>query len=200
MKYRSPPIGIVGGPTFPSTQHFGTMRGAPAGFQSQETINTSIRQAPNPPVSRPTVAPPRPPNIKPPPPPIRSVSNTNLTTLPLSVPSNVTSANSFGSATNVSTLKDQFSSIKQQNNGANSVNNVSTLSTTNNGSNNSSNDGSTNNLSSLSKERNMNGVAPPLPPHRTCPAPPPPLRQTSIVIDVLFFFCVLLHNTLFNFN
>lgn len=44
--------------------------------------------------------------------------------------------------------------------------------------------GSANNLT-LSKDQSpnisSNNVAPPLPPHRTCPAPPPPIRQTSIV-------------------
>lgn len=48
--------------------------------------------------------------------------------------------------------------------------------------------GSANNLT-LSKDQSpnisSNNVAPPLPPHRTCPAPPPPIRQTSIVRIIL---------------
>lgn len=179
---------------FPSTQPFGTLRGAPAAFQSQDTIH---RQAPNPPISRPTVAPPRPPNIVPPPPPVRSISNTNLTTLPLSVAPQQN--HNFGSATNVSTLKEQFT-IEPQIGVANSVNNVSMLYNSNstfskasnatssttelthsaNSFNDNNNSISSNHLS-LSKERNGIGSAPPLPPHRTCPTPPPPIRQTSIV-------------------
>ncbi|XP_031640172.1 verprolin isoform X2 [Contarinia nasturtii] len=187
---RSPPISVAGS-TFPATQQFGTIRGIPTAFQSQESV--SIRPAPT--ISRPTVAPPRPPIEaklaaaatkeqsprsvppekrsqgrckSPPPPPIRSISNTNLPTLPLSIPpsamspnlSNISnsSTNNFGgSASNVSTL----------------INNV--MLTTNTG--------SANNLS-VTKDRSpntsMNSIAPPLPPHRTCPAPPPPIRQTSI--------------------
>lgn len=55
---RSPPI-TAPGPTFPTTQQqFGTIRGTPMAFKSQDAIHVaSIRQAP----SRPTVAPPRPP-------------------------------------------------------------------------------------------------------------------------------------------
>lgn len=188
---RSPPISTANGPIFPNAQHFGTMRGAPQQFQSQDSINTTTRQAPNPPISRPTVAPPRPPNIKPPPPPIRSISNTNLTTLPLSLPP---SSAGFGSATNVSSLKDQFAN-KTQIGAANSANNVSTLhnniSSSNqsiaakpstvsvNNFNNTKNSNGSNNSLPNSKEVSPNGSAPPLPPHRTCPAPPPPMRQAS---------------------
>lgn len=53
---RSPPISVANS-NFPATQHFGTIRGAPAAFQSQESV--SMRPAPT--ISRPTVAPPRPP-------------------------------------------------------------------------------------------------------------------------------------------
>lgn len=191
---------MANGPVFPSTQHFGTLRGAPPAFQSQDTINsTSIRQAPNPPISRPTVAPPRPPNIVPPPPPIRSISNTNLTTLPLSVaPSNYPT--NFGSATNVSTLREQYT-LDQQIGVTNSVNNVSTLHKSNTTLSSTSNQTSAssteltnnyndNNHLSVSKERSPNGSAPPLPPHRTCPTPPPPVRQTSIVrkFILIYFF------------
>lgn len=161
------------------------MRGAPPSFQSQDAINTSIRQQPSVPISRPTVAPPRPPNMKPPPPPIRSISNTNLTTLPLSMPASVANANNFGSASNVSTLKEQFSSIKTQSDVTSSANNVSSLvssTSTLNSSNASANHTNITLSPASSKDRNVNGtIAPPLPPHRTCPAPPPPIRQTSIV-------------------
>lgn len=53
----------MAGQTFPAAQHFGTIRGAPAAFQSQDAINSvsnSMRPAPAI-ISRPTVAPPRPP-------------------------------------------------------------------------------------------------------------------------------------------
>lgn len=169
---RSPSI-AVGGPVFPSAQQFGTIRNVPAAFQSHEAINgPGLRQAPTPTINRPTVAPPRPPNIKPPPPPIRSVSNTNLTTLPFSVAPSAANTNNYGSASNVSTLKDQFS-IKAQLAAPSSVNNVSMVAQ-------SDNSVSAGNLSA-SKERSVNGAAPPLPPHRAFPAPPPPVRQTSIV-------------------
>lgn len=204
--HRSPPISLPGGPVFPSSQHFGTMRGPPQMFQSQDAINsTTSRQPPIPTINRPTVAPPRPPNNKPPPPPIRSVSNTNLTTLPLSVaPSSVSAGanTSFGSASNVSTLKEQYA-VKSPIGAANSVNNVSTLHNSNSNSNStnntsaavaannyvsssSSSHGSSSNIAPA-KERSPNGNAPPLPPHRTCPAPPPPMRQTSNVSSLFGF-------------
>ncbi|KAJ6648050.1 hypothetical protein Bhyg_03275, partial [Pseudolycoriella hygida] len=160
---RSPPV-TSGGPIFPTAQHFGTMRGAPQQFQSQDAINQS----------RPTVAPPRPPNMKPPPPPtpIRSVSNTNLTNLPLSLPPNaVNNSSNFGSASNVSSGSN-VSTLKKQIKhpiGSSSVNDVSSMhNTTNN------NSISNNNLGTQNEKS-----APPLPPHRTCPAPPPPVRQNS---------------------
>lgn len=56
----------MAGQTFPAAQHFGTIRGAPAAFQSQDAINSvsnSMRPAPAI-ISRPTVAPPRPPIIE----------------------------------------------------------------------------------------------------------------------------------------
>ncbi|XP_055316855.1 WAS/WASL-interacting protein family member 2 isoform X2 [Sitodiplosis mosellana] len=189
---RSPPISVAGS-TFP--QQFGTIRGVPAAFQSQDAINSvSLRPAPT--INRPTVAPPRPPieaksaavrekeqaprtgppesrsqgrTKSPPPPPKRSVSNTNLPALPLSVASSALSPNlnsisnsaaiNFGgSASNVSTL----------------MNNITQTANT----------GSANNLS-VAKDRSpntsSNSIAPPPPPpHRNCPAPPPPIRQTSI--------------------
>lgn len=52
---RSPPISVAGS-TFP--QQFGTIRGIPAGFQ--DAMN-SVSMRPAPTISRPTVAPPRPP-------------------------------------------------------------------------------------------------------------------------------------------
>lgn len=48
----------MAGSTFP--QQFGTIRGVPAAFQSQDAIN-SVSMRPAPTISRPTVAPPRPP-------------------------------------------------------------------------------------------------------------------------------------------
>lgn len=114
---------------------------------------------------RPTVAPPpRPPPNKPPPPPLRSVSNQNLPQMPLSTPTTNT-LNSAASANNVSVLKEQLR--HQIGNGA------------------AIGGGSTPNVE---KVTNGNGVAPPLPPHRTCPAPPPPnaSRQASNVSFVDF--------------
>ncbi|XP_037051852.1 WAS/WASL-interacting protein family member 2 isoform X3 [Bradysia coprophila] len=164
---RSPPVTTSGGPVFPTTQHFGTMRGAPQQFQSQDSIN---RPAPTAPIGRPTVAPPRPPNIKPPPPPtpIRSISNTNLTNLPLSLPPNAVNSNSnFGSATNVSSNASTLKKQMKHQVGSSSVNDVSSM-------HNTANSISNNNLGMQSEKS-----APPLPPHRTCPAPPPPVRQNS---------------------
>ncbi len=42
---RSPPV-ATGGPVFPTAQHFGTMRGAPQQFQSQDAINRPAPTAP----------------------------------------------------------------------------------------------------------------------------------------------------------
>lgn len=100
----------------PSVQHFGTTRGPPQMFQSQDSLNSTVtRQAPILPISRPTVAPPRPPNIKP------LVNNTH---------NNDINSYSYGMNT--------------------------------------------------SRDRNINVNPPPLPPHRTCPAlPPPPQGQTN---------------------
>lgn len=134
---------------------------------------------------RPTVAPPRPPNIKPPPPPtpIRSISNQNLTNLPLSLPPNAVNSNSnFGSASNVSTVSNVSTLKKQMKHqvGSGSVNDVSTMHNTSNSNSVSNNVASNNNLG-MQNEKS----APPLPPHRTCPAPPPPIRQNS---NVSIFF------------
>uniref|UniRef100_W8AVG8 Uncharacterized protein n=1 Tax=Ceratitis capitata TaxID=7213 RepID=W8AVG8_CERCA len=99
---RSPPIAAPGAPVFPTQQHFGTMRTPLAQLcQSQEAINSSaMRPAPNPPIGRPTVAPPKPPTVKPPPPPTpaRSVSNSNLNSLlgqNASITSNTSTAASY---------------------------------------------------------------------------------------------------------
>lgn len=123
--------------------------------------------------------PPRPPPTKPPPPPLRSVSNTNLTNLPLTLPASTNINNNqenqnFGSIKNVQAFKEQ---LKSQMTG--SVNNVSNLNTSNS-SNSSSNSISVGNLTTVGKT-NGNAPAPPLPPHRTCPAPPPIMRQASNV-------------------
>lgn len=129
------------------------------------------------------MAPPRPPNIKPPPPPtpIRSISNTNLTNLPLSLPPNAVNSNTnFGSASNVSSGSN-VSTLKKQikhHIGSGSVNDVSSMHNTSN-----SNSISNNNLGMQSEKS-----APPLPPHRTCPAPPPPVRQNSNVSDFYYNF------------
>lgn len=164
---KSPPIApAAGANTFPDTPPFATMRGAPTQlFQSNDSINSTVmRTAPSAPISRPTVAPPRPPNIKPPPPPLRSLSNTNLTSLPLSVaPSSAGASTTFGSASNVFTLKEQFGT-------AVSVGNLSSTSTTT---------ASNNNLTAAKDRSPSHEVAPPLPPHRNSPAPPPPVRQSS---------------------
>lgn len=120
------------------------------------------------------MAPPRPPTVKPPPPPtpVRSVSNTNLSNLPLSTaPSN----------NNVNQLKDQ---LKNQIVTGGSVNNVSTLHMQQ--TNTMSNAKST---TTLSRDKTSpTSTGPPLPPHRTCPAPPPPMRQSSTVSSFWLFF------------
>lgn len=156
---RSPKSPPIAAPAFSDA----TMRAMPAQLmQSQDLINaTGMRSTANAPViSRPTVAPPRPPTIKPPPPPLRSLSNTNLTSLPLSVaPTSSGVCTTFGSASNVSTLKEQY------NIGASPLVNASAASSSN---------------LTLTKERSPSSeIAPPLPPHRMSPAPPPPLRQSS---------------------
>lgn len=105
--------------------------------------------------------PPRPPPNKPPPPPLRSVSNQNLPQMPLSTPTTNT-LNSAASANNVSVLKEQ---LKDR------IGNGSAI----------SGGGSTPNVEKVSSSNGS--VPPPLPPHRTCPAPPPPnaSRQASNV-------------------
>ncbi|XP_055705151.1 WAS/WASL-interacting protein family member 1 isoform X9 [Phlebotomus papatasi] len=160
---RSPPVtpSNLGGPVFPTGSHFGTLRGTQNLFQSQESIHVNGR-----PSGRPTVAPPpRPPASRPPPPPIRSVSNTNLSNLPpnsLSTPISDPQANS-SSLNNVSALKEQ---LKNQ---------IPTQSGT-----------VTTRPSETKVVCAVNGnVAPPLPPHRTCPAPPPPVtRQVNNASNV----------------
>lgn len=133
---------------------------------------------------RPTVAPPRPPSIKPPPPPTpnRSISNTNLSNLPLSLPPSATSTNNgtqFGSVSNISSALAKQQHRHQISTG--SVNDVSSMHNSNISNTSSSSNtliGSSNSLSIAAAviDRSPNGVAPPpLPPHRTCPAPPPPL-------------------------
>ncbi|XP_055705145.1 WAS/WASL-interacting protein family member 1 isoform X3 [Phlebotomus papatasi] len=159
----SPPVtpSNLGGPVFPTGSHFGTLRGTQNLFQSQESIHVNGR-----PSGRPTVAPPpRPPASRPPPPPIRSVSNTNLSNLPpnsLSTPISDPQANS-SSLNNVSALKEQ---LKNQ---------IPTQSGT-----------VTTRPSETKVVCAVNGnVAPPLPPHRTCPAPPPPVtRQVNNASNV----------------
>ncbi|GAB0096113.1 hypothetical protein DMENIID0001_115820 [Sergentomyia squamirostris] len=165
----SPPVtpSHLGGPVFPSSaNHFGTMRGTQQLFQSQESIHVNGR-----PSGRPTVAPPpRPPASRPPPPPIRSVSNTNLSNLPpgsLSMPTVDTSSSSLN---NVSVLKEQLRNQIPVAPGSPS---------------------STSSAVSVMRPENkvlaVNGgsVAPPLPPHRTCPAPPPPVtRQVNNASNV----------------
>lgn len=158
---RSPPVTAPGGGiVFPSANHFGTMRGPPQIFQSSESINGNRQQ-----LSRPTVAPPRPPPTKPPPPPTRSISNTNLTNIPLSTPPSVSGGSSSNStlAVNNNVNNNNFGSMK--NLIESSKNNVT---------------GSFNNINSNQVNSNGN-IAPPLPPHRTCPAPPTVSRQASNV-------------------
>lgn len=167
---RSPPV-APSGPNFPN--HFGTLRGPPSSFQSSESI---ARQ--NNPIGRPAAPPPKPPVMKPPPPPpIRSVSNTNLSHLPMSLAPEEPATANFGSANNVASLADELKSKLNNSSGGGSVNNVATLASTT-----SSNSivSSTGSSSALSKEKTLSSgsikstAAPPLPPHRTCPAPPPP--------------------------
>lgn len=167
---RSPPV-APGGPNF-GVNHFGTLRGPPSNFTSSESI---ARQ--NNPIGRPAAPPPKPPAMKPPPPPpIRSVSNTNLSHLPMSLAPDAPEPN-FGSANNVaSAVADELKS-KLVNSG--SANNVATLTNTTSSNSIVSNSqlsiGSTKTLSSGS----IKSTAPPLPPHRTCPAPPPPQLNIS---------------------
>lgn len=145
---------------------------------------------------RPTVAPPRPPNIKPPPPPtpIRSISNSNLPNLPLSLPPNAVNSN-FGSASNVSSVSNVSTLKKQMKHqiGSGSVNDISSMHSTTNSNSNSNNAASNNNLGMQSHEKS---AAPPLPPHRTCP--PPPLRQNSNVscFSIKMFYRQRLSSTL----
>lgn len=188
---RSPPVAppAPGAPVFPSQSNFGTMRN-PSQYQSQEAISSSGTA----PVSngrligeimshdlmtykrtydynfrlsgRPTVAPPpRPPPNKPPPPPLRSVSNQNLPQMPLSTPTTNT-LNSAASANNVSLLKEQLKHHIG-------------MGPAGGGGTGGGNGGSTPNVEKV-VNGNGNGVAPPLPPHRTCPAPPPPNANRQI--------------------
>uniref|UniRef100_A0A182K9K4 WH2 domain-containing protein n=1 Tax=Anopheles christyi TaxID=43041 RepID=A0A182K9K4_9DIPT len=182
---RSPPVSQTA-PAFPAN-HFGTMRGPPSSaamFQSSESIVRPVQAT-----GRPSAPPPKPPTMKPPPPPpVRSVSNTNLTHLPPSLslaPSSqdntggtsspATEPTSFGSVNNVSslTLADELRA---------KVSNVN-LSVTGS----SANSISTGNLSvlgggnTLSKGGSLKTTAaPPLPPHRTSPAPPPPVPASTL--------------------
>lgn len=166
---RSPPV-APSGPNYPN--HFGTLRGPPSSFTSSESL---ARQ--NNPIGRPAAPPPKPPAMKPPPPPpIRSVSNTNLSHLPMSLAPEPTEPN-FGSANNVaSAVADELKS-KLVNSG--SANNVATLTSTT-----SSNSIVSNSQLSIASTKTISSgsiksTAPPLPPHRTCPAPPPPQLNTS---------------------
>uniref|UniRef100_A0A1B0C9E1 WH2 domain-containing protein n=1 Tax=Lutzomyia longipalpis TaxID=7200 RepID=A0A1B0C9E1_LUTLO len=157
---RSPPAtpSNLGGPVFPTGSHFGTLRGTQQLFQSsQESIHVNGR-----PSGRPTVAPPpRPPASRPPPPPVRSISNTNLSNLPtntLSTPISDPQTTS-SSLNNVSALKEQ---LRHQIPGGVVRPSETKVVTAVNG-----------------------NVAPPLPPHRTCPAPPPPVtRQVNNASNV----------------
>lgn len=126
-------------------------------------------------LGRPTVAPPRPPPTKPPPPPpTRSVSNQNLTNLPLSTVS-ATSKNSASSLTvnNINNNGDSssFGSMASLKDALNQK-----LGGT----------GSFNNINSGTLSSSNGNVAPPLPPHRMCPAPPVQ-RQPSIVSFIIIF-------------
>uniref|UniRef100_A0A0A1X434 WAS/WASL-interacting protein family member 2 n=1 Tax=Zeugodacus cucurbitae TaxID=28588 RepID=A0A0A1X434_ZEUCU len=219
---RSPPIAAPGAPIFPTQQHFGTMRTPLAQLcQSQEAINSSgMRPAPNPPIGRPTVAPPKPPSVKPPPPPTpaRSVSNSNLnsivagqsgaangnaaipysavnSTLVSSVNSN---SNNYSSSTttqppstsssssSVSALRDQFRSTTNGTPPPPLPPTASAVKSSSSGSMQGS-PGSPGSRHTSSREKPIKPIilnggplnAPPLPPHRTVQAPPPPLRQTS---------------------
>uniref|UniRef100_A0A8W7P281 WH2 domain-containing protein n=1 Tax=Anopheles coluzzii TaxID=1518534 RepID=A0A8W7P281_ANOCL len=183
---RSPPVSQTA-PAFPAN-HFGTMRGPPSSaamFQSSESIVRPVREV----TGRPSAPPPKPPTMKPPPPPpVRSVSNTNLTHLPPSLslaPSSqdntggtsspATEPTTFGSVNNVSslTLADELRA---------KVSNVN-LSVAGS----SANSISTGNLSvlgggsTLTKGGSLKTTAaPPLPPHRTSPAPPPPVPASTL--------------------
>lgn len=168
---RSPPV-APSGPNFPAN-HFGTLRGPPSSFQSSESIARY-----NNPIGRPAAPPPKPPVMKPPPPPpVRSVSNTNLSHLPLSLAPEAPEPN-FGSANNVaSAVADELKS-KLVNSG--SANNVATLTpTTSSNSIVSASQLSIGSTKTLSSGSIKSTAAPPLPPHRTCPAPPPPQLNTS---------------------
>lgn len=50
---RSPPVSLPGtGPVFPTNHNLGTVRGAHHMFNSQETLSSGGRQAPNPPIGK----------------------------------------------------------------------------------------------------------------------------------------------------
>ncbi|ALC42793.1 Vrp1, partial [Drosophila busckii] len=191
---RSPPAaGAVNGPVFPTQQHFGTMRAPlqqPLLLQSSDnisgstnSISGSMRCAPNPPKSRPSVKPP------PPPTPARSISNSNLssaaapfsavnTTLVQSVMNSQASSPSpppaqpppsnSSSSSSVAALRDQFR-----------VGGAATPPTPP--------ASSTASPKSTQMREKVNPIilngGPinplPLPPHRSCPPPPPPQRQSS---------------------
>lgn len=161
--------------------------------QDNNSMSSNGRPSITVPHGRPGAPPPKPPQVKPPPPPIpvRSVSTSNLTNLaPISVPPNNTHLsvndnisplnNNFGSENNVAKMR-----------GENNVNN------NNNDNNNESNFSNNNGNINLSKNLNNNNnkdVAPPLPPHRTCPAPPPPNIQHNVsrVWSFSHFFSIFL--------
>ncbi|XP_063708201.1 uncharacterized protein LOC134836867 isoform X2 [Culicoides brevitarsis] len=161
---RSPPIIGVDGPVFTtSASKFGTVR---IKGMSQEQINQPFNMYP----SRPIEPPPKPPSMKTPPSmPIKSVSNSNLSNLPLSL-----------------SLGTDSSNLKKRNNAAitnaQSETHLATL--------NQNNSCSPNHQARVDEP-------PPLPPHRNPPAipkqlhslktvappptqpPPPPTRTTS---------------------
>ncbi|XP_037941556.1 uncharacterized protein PB18E9.04c-like, partial [Teleopsis dalmanni] len=200
---RSPPISSAGGPVFPTQQHFGTLRTPQQLCQSQDAINSNIRTAPNPPIGRPTVAPPKPPTVKPPPPPTpaRSISNSNLNSLThnatnssaapcsavntalvntvtgsSSTPTTTQPPSNSSSSSSVSTLREQFKNTQS----APTTPPVSAALT-------NKTTGSPVSKTNSTRDKNVKPIilnggpinAPPLPPHRTCPAPPPPQRQSS---------------------
>ncbi|XP_026842272.1 WAS/WASL-interacting protein family member 3 isoform X1 [Drosophila persimilis] len=201
---RSPP---ASGPMLPPTlQHFGTMR-APLQLQGIDGSVASMRCAPNPPKSRPSVKPP------PPPTPARSFSNSNLSNIgagssaaPLSavntalVQSAATTTqapstpitqppSTSSSSSSVAALRDQFRAVGIGNgmNGMNGGNGNSSpplppLPTPASVSSASSST-TASPKSSTVRPIILNGgpiINPPAPPpHRSCPPPPPPQRQSS---------------------
>ncbi|EDW33621.1 GL11837 [Drosophila persimilis] len=206
---RSPP---ASGPMLPPTlQHFGTMR-APLQLQGIDGSVASMRCAPNPPKSRPSVKPP------PPPTPARSFSNSNLSNIgagssaaPLSavntalVQSAATTTqapstpitqppSTSSSSSSVAALRDQFRAVGIGNgmNGMNGGNGNSSpplppLPTPASVSSASSST-TASPKSSTVRPIILNGgpiINPPAPPpHRSCPPPPPPQRQSSTNVRV----------------